>query len=562
MLVHSTARDLQSVIARRPRGSEIRARPSLSSRASGQTLQRKAQCACGGDCPRCGGEPLVQTKLALSQPGDTQEQEADRVAEHVMRMPASLVRGAGDNGFGSSEQEGRRTLIHRQANAGVHESNASRAGFLDNPGPGQPLDIATRNFFEPRFGQDFSSVRIHSDARAAESANAVNALAYTTGRDIVFAAGQYAPEGSAGRKLLAHELTHVVQQKGSNSNALGRLLQRAEAPEDPAKKVVVGNSRIDVRAQFALLRLLRGPANDAETARAMIDEIEKGSLKGIYGDDLKVAADAAFQRGKKRWELVPADRDAIWIGDGLLDAPLMFFKEAAGQFPQLDRALIKAYRADPALIKEACPDGREGMAPSCTFSEKEREILDGKLQEARDRAQKVSNLLMTAEGRNTAVAAAGTLFDTVVPDLTEITTGVNGVLAVLKSPTIKFACRTCGDPVCRRPGNVAYVIKAGQMPIFICSFRLFSAEFVNQVRRTITHEAVHLSGIDADTSKDETYCEKFAPCSGPCHGKDNAESWARYIDCLAEPPKTPAATKGAGAPAAPALPTGPADKPG
>jgi len=79
--------------------------------------------------------------------------------------------------------------------------------------PGQPLDAATRGFMEPRFGHDFSRVRVHSDARAAESAQVVNALAYTVGRDVVFGAGQYAPGTPAGRDLLAHELTHVIQQK-------------------------------------------------------------------------------------------------------------------------------------------------------------------------------------------------------------------------------------------------------------------------------------------------------------------------------------------------------------
>ncbi|MGB9632210.1 MAG: DUF4157 domain-containing protein [Chloroflexaceae bacterium] len=78
--------------------------------------------------------------------------------------------------------------------------------------PGQPLDAETRAFMEPRFGHDFSRVRVHTDARAAESARAVNALAYTVGRDVVFGAGQYAPGASAGRRLLAHELAHVVQQ--------------------------------------------------------------------------------------------------------------------------------------------------------------------------------------------------------------------------------------------------------------------------------------------------------------------------------------------------------------
>jgi hypothetical protein len=78
--------------------------------------------------------------------------------------------------------------------------------------PGQPLDDATRAFFEPRFGHDFSKVRLHTGSRAAESANAVQARAYTAGREIVFGADQYQSGTAAGSALLAHELTHVVQQ--------------------------------------------------------------------------------------------------------------------------------------------------------------------------------------------------------------------------------------------------------------------------------------------------------------------------------------------------------------
>src|SRR5260221_14094093 len=81
---------------------------------------------------------------------------------------------------------------------------------------GQPLDAGTRAFMEPCFGYDFSQVRVHTDAKAAESAQAVNALAYTAGRDVVFGAGQYAPETSKGKRLMAHELAHVVQSDSSD----------------------------------------------------------------------------------------------------------------------------------------------------------------------------------------------------------------------------------------------------------------------------------------------------------------------------------------------------------
>ncbi|MDR4484432.1 MAG: DUF4157 domain-containing protein [Nitrospirales bacterium] len=87
--------------------------------------------------------------------------------------------------------------------------------------PGQPLDVPIRAFFEPHFGHDFSQVRVHTDARAVESARMVDALAYTVGRNVVFGAGQYVPGTNAGQKLLAHELTHVVQQ--SNVSPSGQL---------------------------------------------------------------------------------------------------------------------------------------------------------------------------------------------------------------------------------------------------------------------------------------------------------------------------------------------------
>jgi hypothetical protein len=114
--------------------------------------------------------------------------------------------------------------------------------------PGQPLDAATRAFFEPRFGRDFSQVRVHTDAPAAESAQAVNALAYTMGRDIVFGAGEYALGTTAGQWLLAHELAHTVQQApGAGSLPAPPVIARAEdkGPETvrpDLKEIVVYHS--------------------------------------------------------------------------------------------------------------------------------------------------------------------------------------------------------------------------------------------------------------------------------------------------------------------------------
>lgn len=136
----------------------------------------------------------MRAKLALGGIDDPQERDADRLASHVLNMPApaAAVRDAHEPPAAPQER----------AAPGQHP--ALRSG-------GAPLDRATRQFFEPRFACDLSHVRIHTDARAAQSAHEVGALAYTVGRDVAFAAGQYAPSSPAGRALLAHELAHTMQ---------------------------------------------------------------------------------------------------------------------------------------------------------------------------------------------------------------------------------------------------------------------------------------------------------------------------------------------------------------
>jgi Domain of unknown function (DUF4157) len=105
--------------------------------------------------------------------------------------------------------------------------------------PGQPLDRETRNFMEPRFGYDFSSVRVHTNNRATESARAVNALAYTVGQNVVFARGHYSPHAPVGRHLLAHELAHVVQQRnqGTSLQPFLSVASDNDASETQAKQI-------------------------------------------------------------------------------------------------------------------------------------------------------------------------------------------------------------------------------------------------------------------------------------------------------------------------------------
>jgi hypothetical protein len=154
----------------------------------------------------------VQTKLTVNQAGDPHEQEADRVADQVMRMPEpSMSRKC------AQCEEDEKKLQRKEAGAGPVVAPSIVHDVLSSPG--RPLESVTREFFEPRLGRDFSDVRVHTDSGAAESTRAVNALAYTVGRDIVFGGGQYRPGTASGDRLLAHELAHVVQQ-GSASHAV------------------------------------------------------------------------------------------------------------------------------------------------------------------------------------------------------------------------------------------------------------------------------------------------------------------------------------------------------
>lgn len=115
------------------------------------------------------------------------------------------------------------------------------AGVLGSPG--NPLATATRSFFEPRFGHDFGRVRVHADARAADAARAVGALAYTVGRDVVFGRGRYAPGSAEGDRLIAHELAHVAQQRADASGAVSTVSPPGEAPEREAASLTEAVTR-------------------------------------------------------------------------------------------------------------------------------------------------------------------------------------------------------------------------------------------------------------------------------------------------------------------------------
>jgi hypothetical protein len=220
-------------------------------------LQRK--CACGGGCPRCQDELGIQTKLKIGKPGDKYEQEADRIADEVMRMPEPQLQQLGEPVEGEKEEEAIQTkpiadeitpLVQRQVELEEEEKvlqtkRASNASSTVTPElqsqiesvrtfGGQPLPPNVRAFMEPRFGQDFSNIRIHTGGKSDQLTRSLNAKAFTIGSDIVLRSGEFNPESSLGNRLLAHELTHTIQQDTFQNVRYSRnlMLQRSPCPTE------------------------------------------------------------------------------------------------------------------------------------------------------------------------------------------------------------------------------------------------------------------------------------------------------------------------------------------
>jgi hypothetical protein len=210
----------------------------------------------------------IQAKLEVSNPSDPAETEAEQTADRVMRAseneaPCSCTASGGEM---CDECKQKQRAVHRAADGAAETADVP--GIVGDVlhSPGRPLDKATRAFFEARLGQDLSDVRVHTGSEAARSARAINAQAYTAGKDVVFGSGQYSPDSTRGRRLLAHELAHVVQP-----SALG-IVRRAPsdgtADPQPAKVKNLVQSN-DPTPNHELFQLIAANALDNKAATAV-----------------------------------------------------------------------------------------------------------------------------------------------------------------------------------------------------------------------------------------------------------------------------------------------------
>lgn len=163
---------------------------------------------------------ILQPKLKINQPRDKYEQEADRIANRVMLMPEPPLIQPNNNN----------SLAPNRANRGT----AWIATPESNGRVGLPLEPSLRAFFEPRFGRDFRNVRIHADAKGTQMTQAINAKAFTFGGNIYFDQGHYSPHSYQGKRLLAHELTHTIQQGATCSlqNVSGSMTVYQNSPPE------------------------------------------------------------------------------------------------------------------------------------------------------------------------------------------------------------------------------------------------------------------------------------------------------------------------------------------
>lgn len=257
--------------------------------AAAPRIQRACACS-GGGCASCTDDRKLQPSLKVGPVGDVYEQEADAVAERVMRMPDP----SSQRGSAVAPPSIQRLSTGDAAGGETSETDLDLSG-------GAPLGETTRGFMESRFGMDFGSVRVHADGRAQAKADELGARAFTYGNHIWLGAG----ESEGDRRLMAHELTHVVQQG-------------AAGPGDGTSPVASGGAAASDRVQRARLPC---------TSRRTIDVYAvnlPGSTRTIF-DDLATANSILCQcgieinvKGGQSWSTNVLDLDAP---AGTLNAP-------------------------------------------------------------------------------------------------------------------------------------------------------------------------------------------------------------------------------------------------
>jgi hypothetical protein len=312
---------------------------------SGILLRRKCG-ACGANSPGrenrsiyTGEKPGLQRKLSIGASNDPLEAEADRVADQVLAKPATPAIG---------DAPPRIQRFSPQSEPGLDAAPASVHRTLGSSGA--PLASSVRQDMETRFGHDFTGVRVHSDAGAAHSARDVDAHAYTVGNNIVFGAGQFSPESGEGRRLLAHELTHVVQQGERRAEVLRRngfgdvrLAEARYALAEEVRTLIAGAEWKEIRKHAYPRESASGVkrANDRRAGR-LTDLNGLGKLSSLDAFSVKIRA------LQKNWTSFAGANDRVKQIDKLTGDQLQTAQVPTFMVTDMESLEFKGYFSPPS----------------------------------------------------------------------------------------------------------------------------------------------------------------------------------------------------------------------
>ena len=247
--------------------------------------------------------PFIQPKLTINTPNDIYEQEADSMAERVMNLPEKsplpnptisqlnnvIQRKCAKCGEEDDEKEG--TLMRKAEYGGSFQTPPTLSTQLNaSKGIGSPLPERTRGLMQNAFNADFSGVRIHTGNSANDMSRGIQARAFTHGQDIYFNRGEYSPESGEGKRLLAHELTHTLQQSGSNIQRKEATEQQEESPSSQPSTFIVEDNSAPAAGQMTKSEFLA-------TLNAAVCATVDQELRGTpYSSDNCPYISAAFSR--------------------------------------------------------------------------------------------------------------------------------------------------------------------------------------------------------------------------------------------------------------------------
>jgi Domain of unknown function (DUF4157)/Lysine-specific metallo-endopeptidase len=535
----------------------------LQERAYQNKASSRRGTIAGGTCYTWLAKPL-QCKLRVGAVDDPLEREADGIAEQIARAPDLSLQGAS-----SSDATLRRKCACGRSSQGTdeceeckkkHEGRVQRAA-TQTSGPcvapaivhevlkssGRPLGSEGRAFFESRFGHDFSRIRVHADARAAESARSLNALAYAVGNDIVFDTGRYAPETAVGRKLLAHEIAHVVQQNGAD------VIRRATPPTPsplPAAVPAPGPGDFEITRvegsttdEIFFAKNSSTLSSDALTQIASIKSSAPTGVKLLGFSSADETATVAQERANKvKAELVKSP-GAVAVNSAVGSAAAQV---GQANFPSVRKVEVVVGSAAPKTLNCKAKDAAGKLInppkQSCT-------VMDPATQTAFNSALTIANDAMTRA--SAAVASSPSAADAAIIDqffgnhdagtLSTLKTNLGNLKThVAGLPGITSCGGQCDSGGCDGGSTIAYnqgVDAASSMTLCVPTFKSLAND--NDRARNLMHESAHgtspLGGASGTGTADVAYRhERIIFQLSPADRLRNSDSYALFALFLRE----------------------------